>query len=225
MPKRNSKNRSSTRRSAQKKNPRSPHYVDLGSRTVTSDWSMNAGRVAHMNDPREDNSVFNFVECTTQESSFSSSVTVPTGVGAYISLSGLPNASTYAALFDQYRICQVEVWAMPTGTLAPEESALFKSVVDYDNTTSTATTAFFDSYSNTHTTTLQNGHYRRFTPHIAIAAYAGAFTSYGNRSLQWIDCNSTGVQHYGVKYYIDTTSAVVPVDLIWRVWIQFRNKV
>lgn len=212
--------------SASKRSKGAPnHYADLGSRTTAADWSMVSGRVAHMNDPREDGRVFNFVESTTQESAFSSSTSIPVGVGAYITLGGLPNATTYAALFDQYRITQVEIWAMPTGSVAPEESALFKSVVDYDNTTTTATTSFFDSYSNTHTTTLLNGHYRRFSPHIAMAAYGGAFTSYANKSMQWIDCASTAVQHYGVKYYIDTTTAVVPVDLIWRVWIQFKNKI
>jgi hypothetical protein len=203
----------------------SNHYSDLGRRTVAEDWSMASGRVTHMNDPKEDSKVFSFVESATQESAFSTSTTVPIATGTFFSLSGLPNATAYASLFDQYRICQIELWALPTGSAAVEQTGLFKSVVDYDNTATTATTSFFDGYSNTHTSTLANGHYRRYTPHVAIAAYSGAFTSYANRSMQWIDCASTTVQHYGVKYYTDVTSSVVPIDLVYRVWIQFRNKI
>jgi hypothetical protein len=198
-------------------------WADIRNRTVTSDWSIAAGRLSHMNDPKQDNKVYSTCMTATFESQFSTSATVPV-VSAYsASISQFANAAGFLAVFDQYRICQLEVWAIPTGALAAEQSALFKSVVDYDNTTATATTAYFDSYANVHTTTLSNGHYRRFTPHIAIAGYGGAFNGYVNSAMQWIDSTSTGVLHYATKYYVDVTTSVVPVDLIVRAWIQLRN--
>ena len=61
-------------------------------------------------------------------------------------------------------------------------------------------------------------------PRFATAAYSGAFTSYEN-SKGWIDCGSTNVVHYGVKYVMD--QAVGTVYSGWNVsmryFVSFRN--
>ena len=47
-------------------------------------------------------------------------------------------------------------------------------------------------------------------PHIAMAAYSGAFTSYANRQKQWIDVASADVIHYGYKYAVTPPSTATP---------------
>jgi hypothetical protein len=191
--------------------------------TVQSDWSLVSGRLPHMNDPREDNKVFKVTLNGTNSSLFTTSTTIPSGVGGLITSALFPNFSDFGAAFDQYRIMSIEVWIIPQTT---NSTALLKSVVDYDNAAITLTQAYFDAYTNCHTTTLQNGHYRKFVPHIAMAAYAGAFTSYANAAHQWIDCASTAVQHYGFKVYADiTAAAAIPVEFFCRAKFEFRNAI
>jgi hypothetical protein len=191
--------------------------------TLATDWSLISGRIPHMNDPRQDNKPFKITMNGTNENLLTTSTTVPVANGGVITTTIFPNFANLAVCFDQYRITSAEVWIIPQAT---NNSALMKTVVDYDNASVTATTAYFDSYTNCHTTTLANGHYRRFVPHIALAAYSGAFTSYSNVKMQWIDCVSSNVQHFGFKTYCDTTaSGAIVLDLIVRAKFEFRNPI
>jgi len=58
---------------------------------------------------------------------------------------------------------------------------------------------------------------------MAVAAYAGSFTSYANMEPQWIDCASPSVQHYGFKCAVNPTGVAMTFDLIGKIWVQFRN--
>jgi len=208
-----------------------PAFVVLSGKQVEqTDWSLLSGRWPHMNDPQLDNQVYNFIETDTQVNLMTTSTTISQAFGTYAALNGLPNATNYTALFDQYRIVQVEVWITPqiggSGGVLLNAGSLMKTVVDYDNTTTTATQAFFDDFANCHTTGIQSGHYRRYTPHVAVAAYSGAFTSFSNVVAPWIDCASPGVQHYGLKIYADATPlGAIGIDVITRYHVQFRNKI
>jgi len=192
--------------------------------TVQTDWSLVSGRIPYMNQPNRDNQVHRFVETYTWDTITSSSNAVAVATGLSFTLSTLSDASQYVALFDQYRIDLMEVWIMPQ---SQNLTALMKSVIDYDNITTTATDAYFDNYSNCHTTTMANGHYRRFVPHLALAAYGGgAFTSYANLKPQWIDCASATVAHYGIKFLTEVTAAgAIGIDVLGRFHLSFRNKI
>jgi len=218
-------------RSHQRRGVVAPQFALLSSKqTQQTDWSLLSGRWPHMNDPHKDNQTYNFIETDTQVNLMTTSTTISQAFGTYAALNGLPNQANYSALFDQYRIVQVEVWIVPqiggSGGVLLNAGSLMKTVVDYDNTTTTATQATFDDFTNCHTTGIQSGHYRRYTPHIAVAAYSGAFTSFSNVPAPWIDCASPGVQHYGLKIYTDATPlGAIGIDVITRYHIQFRNKI
>jgi hypothetical protein len=201
------------------------HFTKLGNNTVTADWTLVSQRIPHMNGLKMDNIPYKFCDTLTIESSFVTNTSVPTFKSYLWSWSDVANAGNYVALFDQYRITQVEFWTFPT-VMAGSISGLYKSVVDYDNASNLSSLAAADEYQNVHVTTLGSGHYRRITPHAAIAAYAGAFTSFANVASPWIDCSNQGVQHYGIKLAVDvTTGGAFAFDVITKYYLEFRNRI
>jgi hypothetical protein len=201
------------------------HFTNLKNRTVTTDWSLISERMSHMNDPRMDNIPYKFIETLTIEGSFTTNTSVPTFKSYLWTLGDVANVSSYQALFDQYRLCQVEFWVLPTVS-SGAINGLYKSVVDYDNASNLSSLAQADEYQNVHVSTLGSGHYRRFTPHAAIATYAGTFASFGNVASPWIDSSNPAVQHYGVKLAVDvTTGGAFSFDVITKYYFEFRNRI
>jgi len=139
-------------------------------------------------------------------------------------LSDLADAASYTAIFDQYKINLVEVWAVPTlNANTGEYAALMASVLDYDDNSALTTLAAAQEYDTCLQAPLINGHYRSLKPHVAVAAYSGAFTSFANMQNQWIDCASSGVQHYGIKYVAEIDNVLaVPVRAYGRYHVSFR---
>jgi len=96
------------------------------------------------------------------------------------------------------------------------------SVIDYDDATALTTFNAADDYPNNCQSTLVNGHYRRFTPH--ITATFGTTASSGNLTAPWIDTGVTSIPHYGIKLAARITSAsLVTINLVARLHVQFRN--
>jgi hypothetical protein len=201
------------------------HFTNLGNKAVTADWSLISGRIPHMNGLKMDNIPYKFCDTLTIENSFTTNTSVPTFKSYLWSLSDVANAGNYVALFDQYRLTQIEFWTFPTVS-SGAINGLYKSVVDYDNASNLSSLAAADEYQNVHVTTLGSGHYRRITPHAAMAVYAGAFTSFANVTSPWIDCSNQGVQHYGVKLAVDvTTGGAFAFDVITKYYFEFRNRI
>lgn len=177
------------------------------------------GRVA-----RFDNRVYNVIQTSTQTTLYTTSTTIPTFGSKYFSTADFPQFSSWASVFDQYKFVEVEVWitpATPVQTLVG--TAYFYSVIDYDDANNLSSIPAVVQYTNLVCSPHTNGHYRKFTPHIAGAVYSGAFTSFANRRPEWIDVASPNVQHYGLKCASDSTSTTVPIQVMTRIWIQFRN--
>ncbi len=175
---------------------------------------------------QSDNKVFGHVFSTTITGAFVSSVTLPVSTGNYVTLALFPNYANWTGVFDQYRITRAEFWIVPRSSsnfIPGVNHSLLSSVVDYDDDTPLASVAQSMNYPSNLTTPGSNGHYHIFTPHVAVAAYSGAFTSYGNRTNMWIDCASPSVRHYGMKFVIDPTDVVYTYDFIIRAAIEFRN--
>jgi hypothetical protein len=114
-------------------------------------------------------------------------------------------------VFDQFRIDMVEVTFRPTYTSNPlsESSSTavpsLYTVVDYaDITIGSYTAANLLAYGNC-TNTVYETVVRRFKPSAAPAMYntGATFTAYGNLTSPWVDSNSYGAQHYGIKYGCD----------------------
>jgi hypothetical protein len=145
-------------------------------------------------------------------------VSLSTNVTDYTDLTGL---------FDQYRCTRVQAWLVPRIGPAQITSAantgLIASVVDYDDLSTPSFNQLLE-YRNVLVGPGSRGHYRDFKPHVAVAAYSGSFTSYGNVEDLWIDCSSPGVQYYGVKVGLEQTDVVYTYDLIVKTSWDFRNQ-
>jgi len=181
--------------------------------------------------PKVPSTLFQTLKTSTATGFLSQSSTLQTFVSKYITSGDILDFSNLAAVFDQYRIDMVEVimnpqttQGIPTTTFGPPKGQLY-SVIDYDDATNLTTTAAADAYANVIVSSVTNPSRRCFKPRVALAVYGGAFTSFANAADQWIDCASTGVQHYGVKYACDigTTSNTVSYDQVVRILVSFRN--
>jgi len=171
------------------------------------------------------NRVYPFVQ-EINGSPFLSNAALPQGIAYAFRLSDIPQASSFEAIFDQYRISAIECWLIPRTTSLAGASAnagLLATVVDYDDNSSTTVLNDLLQYSNVVVGSGLDGHYRHFVPHIAMGAYSGAFTSFANVEKQWIDCGSPGVYHYGIKVVWTVTDSVYTLDSMFRLHFEFRN--
>jgi hypothetical protein len=151
--------------------------------------------------------------------------------GFYFYLGQLDGSAALAAVFDQYRFLQVTLWFEPranmvgtTGTVFPTSIGHLTSALDYDDVA--ATTASVLRQKQTCLTTMAyEKQMRTLTPHIALAAYSGAFTSFANARSAWIDSASLNVQHYSVKFAITECqfASTILYDVFARYVIQFRQ--
>jgi hypothetical protein len=152
-----------------------------------------------------------------------SAVAATTFASQSFTINNLDGFAEYLGLFDQYRFDQIEVWIEPTG--APQGTTAFNSVVscvDLDDASVPTTYASVAAHQCSVETNGAAGHYHRWKPHVAMAAYAGTFVGFGNSENQWIDSASNTVQHYGIKMAALGTAVAVAYDIFIRAVISFR---
>lgn len=170
------------------------------------------------------NAIFSIDQDVLLQAWFTTSVTVATFSAVGFVISALDQFSTLAALFDQYRIREIEVWIVPqldASISVPQSN--FATVIDYDDSNLLTTYAQALDYVNCVSTNGAMAHYRRFVPHVAAAAYSGAFTSFMNVTAPWIDAASSGVIHYGIKAASTAGTKTCVYDLTYRIHSQWRN--
>jgi hypothetical protein len=174
-----------------------------------------------------DDQVHRFVRTTESLGAFASSASVPVYGNIYFAHTNFVNYANFTTLFDQYRIVEGEVWLIPrvgTGSATGTNYGLFTSCIDYDDATNLTSIGDGLGHTNSITTSGSQGHYHKFKPRPALAAYTGTFTGYANPSDSlWMDCASSSIQYYGVKYAITVTDAVYAFDAILKMVIEFRN--
>jgi len=196
-----------------------------------SSWNAASQSIPHMKYIAPDNKPFKFIQSVVNTAFLTQTAVGFVAVGQYFFLGMLDQVSTFVALFDQYRITEVEVWIQPrnvrTVDVSTSSHGLLYSVVDYDDASVAAWSSInFREYSNCLITPADNGHYRRFKPHIAGAAYSGAFTSFSNQTDQWVDCASQNVQFYGFKVGVDASDIAgdsYTYNQEIRYHVEFRN--
>jgi hypothetical protein len=143
------------------------------------------------------------------------------------------DGSSSLQIWDQYRIDCIKF------TFVPEVNAIqaiagatislppIYIVVDYDDSTNLGSVAAARKYDNCIELQPYQSCSRTFQPRAAIAAYAGAFTNFANVPSPWLDMASTGVQHYGIKYYWPAAPAaqtlLVRYYLEAEYWITVRS--
>lgn len=151
-------------------------------------------------------STVSFAGCT------SNNITSDPMFAMFFTLADMPQSSTFTALYDVYRINEINVTFTPTqypqtgltsssNMLNVPDSTLWYCV-DVDDAGVVSPLSALQEYESVkHVTNTGKPFTIKIIPHVAQAAYgAGAFTSYSNTKSPWIDCASSAVQHYGLKF-------------------------
>jgi len=155
------------------------------------------------------------------------SATVPTFYGLSFNIASLDNFSSYALVFDQYRIDLIEVLVVPDVTEnsvssgVASSTGLYSTVIDYDDATVPTTMTQLGGYASCQESTTTAQHYHRFKPMFATAVYSGTFTSFA-ASRGWIDCASPNVQHYGFKMGALAAGITQGINLVITYHVSFR---
>lgn len=137
---------------------------------------------------------------TIDLAAYTTSIAGATNAVYSFSLDQVTNYTEFTNLYDQYRIKRVDIQMRRMGN--SESTAAIDGVIyvapDYDDVAATAVAAL-QQYPAVQCLNWDEGCQIELYPRIAMAAYAGAFTSYANVAAGWIDCNSPSVAHYGLK--------------------------
>lgn len=160
---------------------------------------------------------------STQAELFSTSNVAPTFKAYSFYLSSFAGAGPYTNLFDQYILDEVEFWLTPE---SPQGTTVFgqvTSAVDFDDANVPTTNLMVADKQSSVVTAGGAATYIRFAPHMAVAVYSGAFTSFGNEPAQWIDAASASVQHYGVKLSLSPTPTPIAYCVSYRGHFRFRQ--
>jgi hypothetical protein len=176
-----------------------------------------------------------FTTRTITVSNSNITVTASTAVGLnYIfTLADCDDYTNYTQLFDQYRIDAVRFILRPTANAVGLVSPATVNVVplyiaiDYDDANTPTSAAQIRAYDNCCILPPGESICRTFVPRMALDAYQGAFTGFANVAPQWIDANSSGVQHYGIKIWVPAGAASQTTLQSWIVereyFLSFRK--
>lgn len=163
---------------------------------------------------------------TVEKTQFTSSLGGATNYALIFKLSDLPNYTEFTALFDQYKFDRVEVDFIPVVTTtnsALTVDSMIWTAVDFDD--ANATTALqIAEYENCHVYPPTQRFSVDITPRVALAAYAGAFTSYANVGSIWLDVGSPSIEHYGFKVGCNTAGGATQTwKIVCRYMLSFKS--
>jgi len=153
------------------------------------------------------------------------STSVNTFYSTFFALSNFLGFAEYSGLFDQYRFEMIEVWIEPVSTQSTVMANIGElfSAVDLDDAVLPTLLSTISDKQNSLVTNGMDGHYHRWRPHTALAAYSGTFTSFANSPSIWIDAGSPNVQHYGIKVGALPTSAQFSYNMQVRARLSFKQ--
>jgi hypothetical protein len=219
-----------TRRARQNKRSGQAASSLMGARTDSRLWNALSQQWPRFNNVLQmDNTIHKFVQLQDFGNVYTSSSVGSTGYARSFTFQDIVQNSSFATIFDQYRITDIEIWWNP-GTIANSgqlgTTNYMYTVTDYDDDNTPTNATILQQYTNVMQGGPTNGHYRRFRPHVADALYSGTFTSYGNITAPWIDVASTGVRHYGFKAASSgagSTANQIPWSLTVRFHFEMRN--
>lgn len=161
----------------------------------------------------------NMSYCTS--AAITTSITVPVFAGFSFILTNFAKATPYTALFDQYRFDEIEVWFEPVISQSSSIALVsnYATAIDLDDANTPS--AFIDvaDHQSAIISNGETGHYHRWQPHMAVAAYSGVFTSFSNEVAGWIDVASPSVQHYGIKY---ATNSATSIPIIYSITVKAK---
>lgn len=160
----------------------------------------------------------------------------PSGLGYTFSqpFSTISGSSDFTNLYDQYCIKKIVVKMIPkinsnvvsTGGVTAGNADLCQvhSAIDYDDAlapTSVAPLVEYESYKMTRGSQI---HTRVFTPRVELNV--GSSDS-APKSYQWLDCDNTGIQHRGIKFWFSGPQSSVGTnlyfDMLVKVYFSCKN--
>jgi len=143
------------------------------------------------------------------------------GASAF-NLAQLSQVSSLQALFDQFRLVEVEVWLTPTyqNTSGGNSSARYAVAVDFDNSNTVAFTGLLQ-YDNVQDVSANCGTYSRFKPHSTVTSVTNNSTL--NVEGMWVDSAVPGYNWFGIKWACPATNVTYTLNLTIRYHFQFRN--
>lgn len=145
-------------------------------------------------------------------------------------LSDLPNSSTFAALFDQYKLERVKLHfksrnnaVFVANTASPNAGVPTGQVaVDRDDATPWTTSSDGLQYDNAIQFNGEEDFEVEIVPSITPSVFAsGAFSGYGTRSPMWIDIANTSVPHYGVKMHVGPLTVSTTSSWTWDMQAEY----
>lgn len=147
-------------------------------------------------------------------------------------LSQAPEYTEFTSLFDEYRICALEVTfkpkfnmmtvTSPTAVVTP----LLYTAIDYDDATVPASAAELEEYQTCVVTNFNRSVKRTIVPKNATAVYQSTTaTSYGV-ARPWLDCAYASVPYYGLKAVVEGGAigqvALQAWDISVKYYLEFR---
>lgn len=198
----------------------------MGERVSTRTWSvLSQATPAMTRVQRMDNRTFEFCQLVDLGSVLTSSAGAATFYGTAFNAAQLIQISSIQALFDQYKIKELEVWITPVLSAATTVTSLLYSAVDYDSSATPSSINQITQYQNVMETNATNGHYRRWRPHVGMAVGIPntSVQGMGNVVAPWIDSLTTGVNHNGLVIAMAASATTVTLNLRVRYTVQVRN--
>lgn len=155
----------------------------------------------------------------------------------YFQLQNLPSYTEFTTLFDQYRIDHVDVTFTYTAnsepqniTAAPAAPLLnLMTVFDHDDAAIPAGQVAIQQYPSFRCDRMDRVLTRRVYPRVAEAVYNGTFAGVANIRAPWLDSAQVNVQHYGVKFVINTsnlgagTTVMGNLTIAQKYYLQMRD--
>jgi len=149
-----------------------------------------------------------WIRQTVVKSQITSTATVITEQDLNFTLNDLDGVSNLSAIFDQYCIHTVIVRYIPGANAATAGSvnvSRLYTAIDYDDSTAVGL-AGIRQYDNLLVSSSTVQQERILHPRIAVSAYSSTFGAFANQR-SWVDCASSGVNHYGIKAILDVASS------------------
>jgi hypothetical protein len=190
-------------------------------------WSLLSGATPALTRvARFDNRPYKIVQLVDIGPILTSSAGAATFYGTAFNLNQLPQVASIQNIFDQYRIDQLEVWITPnTNSSLGTSTMQYYTAIDYDTSATPTTLSQLSQYSNVMETSSNDGHYRRWRPHIGVAVGIPNTSVQGmaNKKSDWIDCQTAGVNHNALVLGMQSNTTTTVLYLRVRFTISLRN--
>lgn len=165
--------------------------------------------------------------------------------GLSFNIGMLQDISTIVQLFDQYRILRVDFYirmCIDPAANQPLNNATGSNTnnfypdvyltVDHDDVNTPTSVAYMLQYDKCKTAILRPNSWVKYRLHPTPLINTSGSGQMMGKSRQWIDCASTTVPFYGIKWIVDASNMLPSGDLVqnlyyevkWKMLCQFKNQ-